>query len=124
MLIPCRPNCFYIVFFLLNESKCYCANECAQSDWEVWVNVTRPLLPQRRCACKPTSEEPLSVMSDWPTPSETSVHRKLSLYAAAEPARAWVCARWSSECRCCGFGRSEPALWRRARRRTSIFFLW
>lgn len=83
--------------FLLNESKCYRANERAQSDCDaikVWVNVTRPMLPQWRRACKPTSEEPLSVMSDWPTHSEASVHRKLSLYAAAAPARVWVSVCW------------------------------
>lgn len=100
------------IAFLLNESKCYRANESAQSDCEairVWVNVTRPVLPQRRCACKPTSEEPLTEMSDWPTRSEASVQRKLSLYAAAEPAHVWVSVRWSAERLCCGFGRSEPA---------------
>lgn len=124
-LIPRSPKGFRITF-LLNESKCYRANKSAQSDCEaikVWVNVTRPVLPQWRCACKPTSEEPLTEMSDWPTRSEASVHRKLSLYAAAEPAHVWVSVCWSAERHCCGFGRSEPTHWGRARSCTSIFFL-
>lgn len=79
---------------------CYWANELAQSDCKViqaWVNVTRPLLPQWWCACKPTSEEPEpSVMSDWPTPSEASVHRKLSLYAAAERLGICMLELWAS----------------------------
>lgn len=37
----------------------------------------------------------MGVMSDWPTHLEASVHRKLSLYAAAEPAHVGVSVCWS-----------------------------